>query len=84
MPIWGGYWGMSWGGFGWIFPLICLLFMVGMGLACFRMMGGCMTRHGDHTRTEVEELHQNASPEGRDPEASRADLRRVIEWSPKR
>ncbi len=62
MPIWGGYWEMPWGGFGWIFPLIGLLFMVGMGLACFRMMGGCMTRHGGPTRTEVEELHR----EGRD------------------
>ena len=50
---------MPWSGFGWIFPLIGLLFMVGMGLACFRMMGGCsMTRHGGPTRTGVEELHQ--------------------------
>ncbi len=58
MPVWAGYWGVPWSGFGWIFPLICLLFMVGMGVACFRMMGSCMARHGDHTRSEVETLQQ--------------------------
>ncbi len=58
MPIWGGYWGPPWGGLGWIFPLIGLLFMVGMALACFRMMGGCMSRHGGHRSAEVEELRQ--------------------------
>ncbi|HXZ44562.1 MAG TPA: hypothetical protein VEH53_07010 [archaeon] len=71
MPMWGGYWGMPWGGFGWILPLIGLLFMVGMGLACFRMMGGCMTRHGGPTRTEVEGLHR----EVRDPKEEIRKLR---------
>ncbi len=27
MPMWGGYWGMPWSGFGWMLPLIGLLFM---------------------------------------------------------
>jgi hypothetical protein len=63
MPMWGGYWGAPWGGFGWIFPLIGLLFMVMMAFACFRMMGGCMAGRGvagriDHKPDEVEELRR--------------------------
>ncbi len=65
MPMWGGYWGMPWGGFGWIFPLIGLAFMVVMAFGCFRIMGRCMThRAGPSTedieglRTEVQELRE--------------------------
>ena len=58
MPMWGGYWGGPWGGFGWIFPLIGLLFMAVMAFVCFRMMGGCMAGHGHHTTGEVEDLRR--------------------------
>lgn len=63
MPFWGGYWGAPWSGFGWIFPLIGLLFMVVMVLACMRMMGGmmggrCMTGHGGQRIGEVEDLRR--------------------------
>jgi hypothetical protein len=59
MPMWGGYSGGPWSGFGWIVPLLGLLFMVGMALACFRMMGSCMTRHGGRPDTEVEALRRD-------------------------
>jgi hypothetical protein len=62
MPMWGGYWGAPWGGFGWIFPLIGLLFMVAMAFMCFRMMGGrmgcCMPDHSGHATGEVEEMRR--------------------------
>ena len=38
MHMWGGYWGMPWVGFGWIVPLLGLLFIVVMAFGCFRMM----------------------------------------------
>jgi hypothetical protein len=37
MPFWGG---SPWSAFGWIFPLIGLLFMVVMAFVCIRRMGG--------------------------------------------
>lgn len=49
---------MPGGGFGWIFPVIGLLFMVGMAVMCFRMTGGCMGGHAGHTTGEVEELRK--------------------------
>ena len=63
MPMWGGYWGPPWAGFGWIFPLIGLLFMVLMVFVCMRMMGstmrgGCMAGHGGHSASEVEDLRR--------------------------
>lgn len=63
MPMWGGYWGAPWAGFGWIFPLIGLLFMVIMVFMCVRMMGGtmrggCMPGHVSHTASETEELRR--------------------------
>lgn len=70
MPMWGGYWGPPWGGFGWIFPLIGLLFMVVMVFMCIRMMGGIssfssmggQTTHGggevEDLRREVHELKE--------------------------
>jgi uncharacterized membrane protein len=63
MPMWGGYWGPPWAGFGWIFPLIGLLFMVLMMFVCFRMMrgmssGGYMTGHGGPNVGEVEDLRR--------------------------
>ncbi len=63
MPMWGGYWGPPWGGFGWMFPLIGLLFMVVMVFVCIRMMGGmsgfgCMGRHGGHSPGEAEDLRR--------------------------
>jgi hypothetical protein len=68
MHMWGGYWGMPWVGFGWIFPLIGILFMVVMAFVCCRMMGrmagsGCMPGHGgtgeiEDLRREVRELKE--------------------------
>ncbi len=58
MPMWGGYWGAPWSGFGWIFPLVGLLFMVVMAFACFRMMGGCMAGHTQHSTGEIEALRR--------------------------
>ncbi|HSB79281.1 MAG TPA: hypothetical protein VLM91_10850 [Candidatus Methylomirabilis sp.] len=62
MPMWGGYWGIPWGGFGWIFPLIGLVFMLAMAFMCFRMMGGkmggCMSSHSGQGSGEVEELRK--------------------------
>jgi hypothetical protein len=60
MQMWGAYWGPPWGGLGWIFPLIGLLFMVGMAFLCIRMMGGlsgfgCMGGHSSHSVGEVED-----------------------------
>ncbi len=48
MPICGAYWGIPWAGFGWILPVIGLVFMVVMAFVCFRMMGRCMVGHGGH------------------------------------
>jgi hypothetical protein len=61
MPMWGGYWGGSWAGFGWLFPVIGLLFMGLMMFLCCRMMGRmvCRGREGGaavHPDTEVMEL----------------------------
>ncbi len=62
MPMWGGYWGPPWGGFGWIFPLIGLVFMVVMVFLGFRMMGGMMRAgcmgHGGHSAGDMEELRR--------------------------
>ena len=63
MPFWGGYWGAPWGGVGWIFPLICLLFMAVMVFVCIRMMGGmaglgCMGRHPGHSADQVDDLRR--------------------------
>ena len=48
MPFWDG---SPWSGFGWIFPLIGLLFMVVMAFVCIRRMGdmagfGCLGATG--------------------------------------
>jgi uncharacterized membrane protein len=66
MPMWGGYWGGPWGGFGWLFPVLALLFMAVMMLLCARMMGGMMRRgpEGGHTAHRADEI---------------ADLRREVE-----
>lgn len=65
MLMWNGYWGAPWGWFGWIMPLVCLLFVVVMAFACFRMMGGCMAGHGrrasggtEDLRTQIRELRE--------------------------
>ena len=70
MLFWSGYSGSPWWGFGWIFPLIGLLFMVVMAFVCIRMMGGmgafgCLGGHRGHTiqqaddlRTEIQELKE--------------------------
>ncbi len=42
MPMWGNAWGGPWSGFGWLFPLVGLVFMIVMGVLCLRMMGGMM------------------------------------------
>lgn len=56
IPLWCGSWGTAWGGFGWMFPLLGLLFMAVMIFVCFRMMRGCITGYGVHAPGEVEDL----------------------------
>ncbi len=53
--MWGlGPWGPGMWGLSWVFPLLGLLFMMVMIVACFRMMrgmmggGGMCDRGGDH------------------------------------
>ncbi len=63
MPMWGEYWGPPWGGIGWIFPLVGLLFMVVMVFVCLRMIcgmmaGGCMTGRRSNNPDEVEGLRR--------------------------
>ena len=63
MWMWHGYWGGPWGGLGWLFPLIGLLFMGIMVIVCIRMMGGmsglgCMSGHTIRTTGEVEDLRR--------------------------
>lgn len=63
MPMWGGYWGGPWAGFGWLFPVIGLLFIGLMMFLCCRMMGRmvCRGREGSdaaHPDTEVGELRR--------------------------
>jgi hypothetical protein len=75
MPMWGGYWGGPWAGFGWLFPVVGLLFMGVMMLLCFRMMGA-MVRRGPagsdagNQATEVSELR-------REMEHLREEIRRL-------
>jgi hypothetical protein len=63
MPMWGGYWGGPWAGFGWLFPVIGLRFMGPMMFLCCRKMGRmvCRGREGRdaaHPDTEVGELRR--------------------------
>jgi hypothetical protein len=63
MPMWGGYWGSPWAGFGWLFPVIGLLFMGLMMFPCCRMMGRMVYRGRErstaaHRDTEVGELRR--------------------------
>jgi hypothetical protein len=63
MWMWHGYWGGPWGG-GWIFPLLGLIVLILMVVACVRRMGGmpacgCMPGRGTHTPTaDVEALRR--------------------------
>ena len=77
MPMWGGYWGGPWAGFGWLFPLIGLLFMGLMMFLCCRMMGGMMRRGPEggrlsHRGDEIAELRRAV-------EALREEVRRLQE-----
>ncbi len=38
MTVWGTSWGAPCAGFGWIFPIVGLIFMVVMMVVCARMM----------------------------------------------
>jgi hypothetical protein len=63
MPMWGGSWGGTWAGFGWVFPVIALLFMAVMMFLCFRRMGrmGCRGHEGSGRApadTEVGDLRR--------------------------
>jgi len=58
MHMWGGYWGMPWSGFDWLRPLVGLVVMAFIALACFRRMGGCMTGDSHHADGAVERLRQ--------------------------
>ena len=69
MPMWGNSWGGPWGGFGWLFPLVGLVFMIVMVVFCLRMMGGRMgcgpggqrgptAAEIDELRREVRELKE--------------------------
>jgi hypothetical protein len=57
-----GSWGGPWGGFGWIFPLLGLVFMVLMLLFCLRRMGGtmcgCGMPHGQIPQSDLEALRR--------------------------
>ena len=62
MPFWSGYW-QTWGGFGWIFPLVGMVMMIVMALLCVRMMGGlvgfgCMEGHRGHGSDQVDDLRR--------------------------
>ena len=63
MPMWGNAWGGPWGGFGWLFPLVALVFMIVMGVLCLRMMGGRMgcgpVGQRGPTAAEVDELRRD-------------------------
>ena len=63
MPVWSTYWGPPCAGFGWVFPLIGLVFMAVMVVVCMRMMGGvmrggCMSGHPGQGGSEVEGLRK--------------------------
>ena len=58
MPMWSHGWGGPWGAFGWIVPLVGLVFMIVMVVACFRIMGSGMGRHAGLTAAEMEELRR--------------------------
>lgn len=61
MPFWDG---SPWSGFGWIFPLIGLLFMVVMAFVCIRRMGdmagfGCLgSGHRGHAIQQADDLRR--------------------------
>ncbi len=60
---WAGYGGAPWGAWGWVFPLIGLLFMAGMVFVCVRMMAGmgggcCMGAHGHPSADDTEALRR--------------------------
>jgi hypothetical protein len=61
MP-WSAYWGLPCAGFGWMFPLIGLVFMVVMVVVCMRMggmpRGGCMAGHPGRRGSDVEDLRR--------------------------
>lgn len=62
MPMWGLAWGGPWGGFGWLFPLVGLIFMIVMIVLCRRMMGGRMrcgpVGHRGPTAVDLDELRR--------------------------
>ncbi|MBP1774560.1 MAG: hypothetical protein H6Q86_566 [candidate division NC10 bacterium] len=63
MPIWHGYWGGPWVGFGWIVPLLGLTLMVVMILVCMRRMGGlwhcgCLPSSRPPAAPEIEALRR--------------------------
>ncbi len=63
MWMWHGYWGGPWGGFGWIFPLIGLVFMVVMIVVCMHRMGslrhcGCLPSFRPPAAPEIEALRR--------------------------
>jgi hypothetical protein len=63
MPIWHGYWGGPWGGFGWLVSLLGLAFMVVMVVVCMRRMRGmpqcrCAPSHGQPASSEIEALRR--------------------------
>jgi uncharacterized membrane protein len=63
MPMWHGYWGGPWGGFGWIVPLLALVGMIVMILVCIRRMSGmghcgCLPSPGQSAPSEVAALRR--------------------------
>jgi hypothetical protein len=60
---WVGYRGAPWGAWGWVFPLIGLLFMAVMVFVCTRMRGGlagcgCMGSHRHPRADDTEALRR--------------------------
>ena len=74
MPMWSYGGGGPWYGFGWIFPLVGLVFMIVMVVACFRIMGSGMGRQTGLTGGEMEELR-------REIRELREEIRRLRERS---
>ena len=84
MPFSGGYGGSPLG-FGSVFPLVGLLFMVVMAFFCIRMLGGmagrgCMGRHRSHTIQQPDDLRREVQELREEVRRLREGVEGVIQW----
>lgn len=79
MPMSGGYWGGPWAGFGWLFPVIGLLFMGLMMFLCCRMMGGMMRRSHDGSGRQAVHQADEITDLRRDVRELREEIRQLRE-----